>query len=218
MPKAALMWPINEQTEELIAGAKRGDADAAGRLLDKHRDALRRMVDMRMDRKIQQRVDASDIVQEVMIEANRRLNTYLENPVMPFHLWLRQMAKDRLIDAHRRHRGSGKRSVDREQGMVAPAAMDRSTIELAAQLCDPEMTPAAAATMQELQKRFQAAIEQLDDHDREVVLMRHFEQLSNQDVSQALGLSEPAASMRYLRAMRRLRKLLGDPTDEADIS
>ena len=81
------------------------------------------MVEMRLDRRIQQRVDASDIVQEVMIEANRRLRKYLDDPVMPFHLWLRQMAKDRIIDAHRRHRASGKRSVDREQGMVAPAAM-----------------------------------------------------------------------------------------------
>ncbi|MEZ6119837.1 MAG: sigma-70 family RNA polymerase sigma factor [Pirellulaceae bacterium] len=210
------MWPISDQTQELLDGAKQGDAEAAGQLLDRHRDALRRMVDMRMDRRIQQRVDASDIVQEVMIEANRRLGTYLENPVMPFHLWLRQMAKDRLIDAHRRHRGSGKRSVDREQANVAPAAMDRSTLELAAQLCDPEMTPAAAATMQELQKRFQAAIEELDEHDREVVLMRHFEQLSNSDVAQALGLTEPAASMRYLRAMRRLRKLLGGTNEEDD--
>ena len=172
------------------------------------------MVEMRLDRRIQRRVDASDIVQEVMIEANRRLQTYLENPVMPFHLWLRQMAKDRIIDAQRRHRGSVKRSVDREQAMVAPAALDRSTVELAAQLCDPELTPAAAATMQELQRRFQSALDVMDEHDREIVMMRHFEQLSNQDVAQALDLTEPAASMRYLRAIRKLRKMLNEPTDE----
>lgn len=212
------MWPEGDHTQELLNNAKEGDDQAAGQLLDRHRDALRRMVEMRLDRRIQQRVDASDIVQEVMIEANRRLRKYLNDPVMPFHLWLRQMAKDRIIDAHRRHRASGKRSVDREQGMVAPAAMDRSTIELAAQLCDPELTPAAAATMQELQRRFQAAIETMDDHDREIVLMRHFEQLSNQDVAQSLNLSEPAASMRYLRAMRRLRKLLSEPSDEGDFA
>ena len=212
------MWPEGDHTQELLNNAKEGDDHAAGQLLDRHRAALRRMVEMRLDRRIQQRVDASDIVQEVMIEANRRLRKYLDDPVMPFHLWLRQMAKDRIIDAHRRHRASGKRSVDREQGMVAPAAMDRSTIELAAQLCDPELTPAAAATMQELQRRFQAAIETMDDHDREIVLMRHFEQLSNQDVAQSLNLSEPAASMRYLRAMRRLRKLLSEPSDEGDFA
>lgn len=208
------MWPQNEKTQELLAGAREGDEHAADRLFERHRDALRRMIQMRLDRKIQQRVDASDIVQEVMIEANRRLAKYLADPVMPFHLWLRQMARDRIIDAHRRHRTSGKRSVDREQGMVAPAEMDRSTMELAAQLCDQELTPAAAATMQELQRRFKAAIDELDENDREIVIMRHTEQLSNQDVATALGLTQPAASMRYLRAIRRLRELLNVASEE----
>ena len=171
-----MTWPQSEQTQELLDGAKAGDASAAGQLLDRHRDSLRRMIELRLDRRIQQRVDASDIVQEVLIEANRRLHSYLNDPVMPFHLWLRQMARDRIIDAHRRHRASFKRSVDREQAMAAPAALDRSTIELAAQLCDPELTPAAAATMQELQRRFQAALDTMEEHDREIVLMRHFEQ------------------------------------------
>ncbi len=202
------MWPEAEKTRELLEGVRRGDQDAAGRLLQRHRDALRRMIDMRMDRKIRQRVDASDIVQDVMVEANRRLQTYLENPIMPFHLWLRQMAKDRLIDAHRRHRASGKRSVDRERTMAMQASLDRSSVEFVAQLCDPEMTPAAAATMHELQQRFEEALAEMDDPDQEVVVMRHFEQLSNQEVAQALKLSEPAASMRYLRAMRRLRQRL----------
>lgn len=208
-----MTWPKGEHTEELLNGARAGSDDAKGQLLNRHRDALHRMVELRLDRKIQQRVDASDIVQEVMIEANRRLNKYLADPVMPFHLWLRQMAKDRIIDAHRRHRGSVKRSVDREQAMAARAGLDRSTMELAAQLCDPEMTPAAAATMQELQRRFQAALETMDDQDREVVLMRHFEQLSNQEVASTLGLTEPAASMRYLRAIRKLKKMLAEPSD-----
>ena len=212
------MWPRSDQTQHLLDAAQQGDASAAGQLLNRHRDALRRMVEMRLDRRIQQRVDASDIVQEVMIEANRRLRTYLDDPSMPFHLWLRQMARDRIIDAHRRHRASGKRSVDREQAMTAARTLDRSTVELAAQLCDPELTPAAAATMEELQRRFQIAIESMDDHDREIVLMRHFEQLSNQDVARSLGLTEPAASMRYLRAMRRLRKLLAEPSDEGSLS
>jgi len=207
-------WPPSDQTQELMNDARAGNALAAGELLDRHRDALRHMIDLRLDRRIRQRVDASDIVQEVMIEANRRLQTYLSDPSLPFHLWLRQMAKDRIIDAHRRHRGSVKRSVDREQANVAPGGFDHSTMELAAQLCDPELTPAARATMDELQRRFQAALETMDDHDREIVLMRHFEQLSNQDVAHALGLTEPAASMRYLRAIRKLRKLLADASSD----
>jgi len=202
------MWPESEQTERLLDGVRRGDAQAAGSLLERHREALRRMIAMRLDRRIQGRVDASDVVQDVLIDANRRLQMYLDNPTMPFHLWLRHLARDRIIDAHRRHRASARRSVDREQPAVVPARLDHSTVELVAQLRDEQLTPAAAATMRELEQRFALAVEQLEEQDREVVLMRHFEQLSNQEVAQALGLSEPAASMRYLRAMRRLRKLL----------
>lgn len=209
------IWPKSDETHVLLDHARDGDKEAADRLLDRHRNALRRMVDMRMDRKIRQRVDASDVVQEVMFEANRRLKDYLANPIMPFHLWLRQMASDRLIDAHRRHRGSAKRSVDREQPNIARGAMDRSTMELAVQICDDALTPAAAATMHELQERFVEAIDQMSDQDREIVLMRHYEYLSNQEVAQMLGLSEPAASMRYLRAIRRLREMLADPDESS---
>lgn len=203
------MWPETDKTQQLLEGARNGDTSARDALLQRHRDSLRRMIEMRMDRRIQQRVDASDIVQEVLVDANRRLADYLENPKMPFHLWLRHMAKDRLIDAHRRHRVSGKRSVDREQNVNVSFNMDQSSVDLAAQICDPGTTPRAAATMQELHTRFQAAIEELDDQDREVVIMRHFEQLSNADVAAALDLTPAAASMRYLRAIRRLRALLG---------
>lgn len=208
-------WPESDQTADLLAAHREGDPQAAGLALERHRDPLRRMVSLRLDRRIQGRVDASDIVQEVMIEANRRLDAYLQNPSLPFHLWLRQMARDRIVDAHRRHRASEKRSVDREQaGAYSP--LDQSTMDLVAQLSDHQLTPAAAATMRELQRRFEAALEQLDDPDREIVLMRHFEQLSNQDAAKALGLSEPAASMRYLRALRRVRALLNVATDTED--
>ncbi len=209
------MWPVGEKTQELLDGAKGGDDSAVNQLMDRHRDALRRMVQMRLDQKIQRRVDVSDVVQDVLVEANRRLQDYLQNPVMSFHLWLRQIAKDRIIDAHRRHRVSAKRSVDREQPLVAPAGLDRSTMELAAQICDAELTPAAAATQQELARRVEAAITQLNEQDQEIILMRHYEQLTNQEVAQALQLTEPAASMRYLRAVRRLRESLNEPTSQA---
>ena len=207
------MWPDSSQTQELLAGARQGDAAAVNQLLDRHRDSLRRMIELRLDRAVSSRVDASDIVQEVLLEANRRLRDYLNEPRMPFHLWLRQIGQDRLIDAHRRHRQAARRSVDREQSQPA-RPLDQSTLDLMAGICDPELTPAAAATWQELQRRFQAAIEELDQQDREVVLMRHFEQLSNSEVAQTLNLSEPAAGMRYLRAMRRLREKLTGAAEE----
>ena len=126
---------------------------------------------------------------------------------MPFHLWIRQMAKDRLIDAHRRHRQTARRSMDREQPLAGVAG-DRSSIDLLAQIRDRELTPAGAATWEELQRRFEAACQQLDDQDQEIGLMRHFEHMSNSEAAVALDLTPQAASMRYLRAMRRLRKLL----------
>jgi RNA polymerase sigma-70 factor, ECF subfamily len=205
------MWPEVEKTQELLAGAREGDPDAINRLMERHRDALRRIVQLRLDHKIQRRIDVSDVVQEVLAEANRRLQDYLANPGMPYHLWLRQIAQDRIIDAHRRHRASAKRSVDKERGLAIPAADDHSTIELAAQLADRQLTPAAAAAQAELALAAQAAIARLPDQDCEIIIMRHYEQLSNQEIAQALQLTEPAASMRYLRAIRRLKELMLNP-------
>jgi len=204
------MWPQSEPTQELLAGAKQGNADAVNNLMDRHRDSLRRMVQMRLDHKIQRRVDVSDVVQDVLVEANRRLQDYLANPVMPFHLWLRQIAQDRIIDAHRRHRGSARRSVDKEQPLLVAGADDHSTMQLVAQLCDPGMTPGALATQAEMVQAVERAITKLNDQDCEIIIMRHFEQLSNQEIAQALSLTEPAASMRYLRAIKRLRELLNE--------
>ena len=207
------MWPDAALTLDLLKKAGQGDAAAVNGLLENHRDALRRAIEMRLDQRLNRRVDASDVVQEVLIEANRRLPEYLSQPKLPFHLWLRQMAQDRIIDAHRRHNVAARRSLRREQPLIVPALSGHSTMDLAAQLRDRELTPAAAATWHELERRFQAAVEALEEQDREIVVMRHYEQLSNQEVAQALGLSEPAAGMRYLRAMRRLRAML-DETPE----
>jgi len=202
------MWPDQPETQELLRQAKAGAADAVERLLTRHRGPLRRMIDLRLDPALAARLDASDIVQEVLLEAHRRLDDYLRNPVMPFHLWLRHIAKDHVIDAHRRHRQAQRRSLDREQPLVPAARANDSSFDFADQFLDQELTPASAAMREEMQRRLEAAMGDLDEDDREVILMRHAEQLSNQDVAAALGLSEAAASMRYLRAVRRLRAAL----------
>ncbi len=202
------MWPDPLTTQELLDQARQGNAEAVDALLARHREPVRRMIDLRLDPAIVQRLDASDVVQEVLLEASRRLQDYLRKPAMPFHLWLRHIAKDHLIDAHRRHHQAQKRGVDREQPIHRPGWADRSSLELAGQLMDPERTPASEAIQQELQRRLHEALAQLDDADREVILMRHTEQLSNQEVAALLNLSEAAASMRYLRAVRRLRATL----------
>jgi RNA polymerase sigma-70 factor (ECF subfamily) len=202
---------LAQPTVELLDRARAGDGEAVNRLLDRHRSALRRMIDLRMDRVIERRVDASDIVQDVLLEANRRLGDYLANPAMPFRLWLRHMARDRLIDAHRRHRVAASRSLDREVPLVAGDGQG-SGADVMAQVTDRDLTPAAAATWHELERRFAAAVELLDDADRQIVLLRHFEHLSTAEAAEVLGLAKPAVGMRYLRAMRRLRTLLADGT------
>lgn len=209
------MWPEGDQTQDLLKEVDNGDPSAVNRLLDRHRGAVRRMVQMRLDQAVARRVDASDVVQDVLLEASQRLSEYIRSPSMPFHLWLRQLAKDRIIDMHRRHRAAQRRSVDREQNISSFASDDQSAADLTALLRDAELTPAASALRKEMEERFVLALDQLEESEREIVIMRHFEHLGNGEVAEALGLSAPAAGMRYLRAIRRLRELLG--TDEVSV-
>jgi RNA polymerase sigma-70 factor (ECF subfamily) len=127
---------------------------------------------------------------------------------MPFPLWLRHIAKDHVIDAHRRHRKAQRRSLDREQPMVLAGLADQSSEQIVAQLFDQELTPASAAIQEEMRRRLEAAIASLEDNDRELIVMKLYENLSNQEVATFLGLTEAATSMRYLRAVRRLRAVL----------
>ena len=212
------IWPDGEVTAELLNNVRGGQTVAVEELMDRHRDSLRRMIQLRLDQRLMQRMDVSDVIQDVLIEANRRLADYLKNPVIPFHLWIRQIAKDRIIDAHRRHRVSAKRSIDREQPQPGKGPFDQSTIELANQFRDQALTPAAAATQRELASQIESAVQMLRDNDREIILMRHYEQLDNQEIAQSLGLTEPAASMRYLRALKRLREIIeGMPALQKDL-
>jgi RNA polymerase sigma-70 factor (subfamily 1) len=203
------MWPDATETRAMLEKAARHDLSAVDRLLACHREPLRRMIAARLDRSVGQREDASDVVQSVLLEASRRLTDYLQNPALPFPLWIRQIARDRLIDVNRRHRLAARRSVARERPISAHAFIDRSSLDLAMELRDPQATPAADAIRRELVERFHAALEGLGEDDREILLLRHFEHLSNSETARTIGLSEAAAGMRYLRALRRLRTVLG---------
>lgn len=198
------MWPDAQRVQELLDRARAGDGAAADELLAICRGPLHRAVDLRLDPKLAAREDASDVVQKVLIDAHRRFQDYLRDPRMPFTLWLRHIAQDRIIDTHRRHQAAGRRSIDREQH-DAPLANDASSIQLVAQLVDPERTPASAAMQLELQRKLSQVLDELDATDREIILMRYYEQMSNQDIAAALELTEAAASMRHLRALRRLK-------------
>ena len=208
------MWPDPNETRAMLEHAAGEDRSAIDRLLASHREPLRRMIAVRLDRALGRREDASDVVQGVLLEASRRLADYLRHPAMPFQLWLRQLARDQLVDVHRRHRVAGRRSIDRERSLTANEFFDRSSLDLASALRDQGPTPAAEAIRRELVGRFHDALEQLGEDDREIVVMRHFEQLTNSETATALGLSEPAAGMRYLRALRRLRAVLASRPDQ----
>ncbi|RLS53227.1 MAG: sigma-70 family RNA polymerase sigma factor [Planctomycetota bacterium] len=203
------MWPEPFQTNELLQQVTTGRAEAVNQLLDRHRAGLRRMIELRMDRRMARRVDASDVVQDVFLEAHARLAQYLSQPDIPFHLWLRQLAQDRIIDLHRRHHAQ-RRDVDREQSMTAPRFGDQSSLDLAAQIQDDDLTPAAATIRREMEGRFLQALDQLDEDDREIIHLRHTQQLGNQEAADFLGLTPAAAGMRHTRALRKLKEVLRD--------
>jgi RNA polymerase sigma-70 factor, ECF subfamily len=202
------MLSNTQQTEELLQRARQGDRTAVEQLLGQFRESLRRMIALRLDPALTARLDASDVVQDVLVEASRRLDDYLRSSTMPFHLWLRHIAKDHVIDAHRKHRKAQRRSIDREQSLVPRGLAENSSVQMMGQILDQEMTPATAAIRQELEQRLAQAIGKLEEDDREIILMRLYEQLSNQEIAALYDLTEPAAAMRYLRAVRRLQALL----------
>lgn len=197
-------WPNSDETMELVGRVRQGESVAENDLLNRHRDALLRLIDMRLDRRIRSRVDPADVLQDVLMSAHKRLQEYLDNPEVPFFIWLRSLAHDRIIDAHRRHRASAKRSVDRERALSFAATNDKSTVLLSNELAATGHTPGTAATLNEFRAKFESALEELSDTDREVIIMRHYEHLTNQEVALALELTEHAASMRYVRALRKV--------------
>jgi RNA polymerase sigma-70 factor (ECF subfamily) len=198
----------SDATDELIRLAAVGDREAWGSLLAKHRERLCRMVALRMDHRLQGRIDASDVIQEAYIDASRCLADYLQNPVLPFFLWLRFLTGIRLAKLHRHNLGTQMRDAGREISLYCGTMPATSSAALAAQLLGRESRPSEAAIRAELKLRLQDALNRMDPLDREVVALRHFEQLTNAEVAQVLGIKEAAAGKRYIRALERLREIL----------
>ncbi len=202
------MTRTGPDTEELLRRASQGEAQARSVLLERHRRRLRRMVAFRMDPRLAARVDPSDVVQDSLIEADRRLDDYLRDQPLPFYPWLRQIAWDRLIEQHRRHLHASRRSVLREEeGRIGLPGS--SVLELADQLLDQGQGPGEALIREEMRQRVRAALDALSEAEREVLVLRYLEQMSAREVGAVLGLSEATAKKRALRALQRLGDLLG---------
>jgi RNA polymerase sigma-70 factor, ECF subfamily len=207
-PMAESTNPGDVETLGLIDRAVQGDQTAWGELLGRYRDRLKRMVAMRLDRRLQGRVDASDVIQEATLEASRRLAEYVQQPTMPFFLWLRFLTGQRLLEQHRRHLGAQGRDAGREISLYRGAMPETTTAALAAQLLGRHTSPSQAAVRAERKIRLQEALNSLDAFDREILALRHFEQLSNGEAAQVLSLDKSAASKRYARALIRLKDIL----------
>ena len=191
-----------------LGQAADGDEAAWSCLLDEHREHLRRMVQLRMDQRMRGRVDASDVIQEALLAAWSELPGYILNQRAPFGLWLRSIAGNKLLELHRRHLGTEMRDARREISLFRPSPSGALSEALAARLVGSDSRPSRAAVRIENKARLKLALDRLDQTDREVLALRHFEQLSNEESAHLLGIAESAASKRYLRALVRLRSIL----------
>jgi len=196
-------------TEELVRRARKGDSSAANRLVVRHSARLRRMVAVRMDRRLVSRLDPSDVVQETLIEALRLLPDYLRDRPMPFYPWLRQIAWNRLVDLHRRHILSKRRSLDREVRLDLPLD-EPSAYQLVELLLARESAPAARMLREELRYRVRKAIDRLSPEFREVLILRQIEQLSIEEIAAVLAVPQGTVKSRHFRALGQLRELLDE--------
>jgi RNA polymerase sigma-70 factor (ECF subfamily) len=196
------------ETLDLLERARTGDGAALNAIFLRYRERLRRMVDLRLDRRLQARVDASDVIQEAYVEVVSRLDEYLRAPRLPLFLWLRLVVGERLMKLHRYHLGTRLRDAGLEVSLYREALPAASSSALAAQLLGKHTSPTQAVLRAERMLRVQEAINSLDPLDREVLSLRHFEELTCAESAQVLGIQESAAAKRYIRALKRLKDVL----------
>jgi RNA polymerase sigma-70 factor, ECF subfamily len=190
--------------EELLDAARKGDQGALAVLVDRHRDRLERMVRLRMDRRLQSRVDPTDVVQDAYLAVRTKFTQYCADSALPFYLWLRLEVGQKLIDVHRFHLGAKMRDAGQEVSLHQGALPQVTSVSLAEHLLGKLTSASRAAMRAELKLRIEEALNSMDPSDREVLVLRHFEELSNAETAQVLGLKPTAAVNRYVRALKRL--------------
>ncbi len=194
--------PNSDETELLLLDAQAGDERAFDELFARYRAYLTQVVALRLDRRMRSRFDASDVVQEAQLDAFRRFRDFLERRPMPFRLWLRQTTYERMLMLQRQHHAAG-RNVDREVGIP-----DGSGLLLVQQFIASRSAPGQRLEESEMVRFVRQVMERLSEADREILLMRNLEGLTNQEVAEYLQIEPVAASQRYGRALLRLQKLL----------
>ncbi len=198
----------SSETVRLIERSQAGDTQALNELFTRHRERLCRMVEMRLGHRLQARIGASDVIQDAYVDVVGRLEEYLRDPKLPFFLWLRLVVGERLLKLHRHHLGTQRRDAGREVALFRGALPQASSAALAAQLLGKHTSPTQAAVRAERLLRLQEALNTLDPMDREVLALRHFEELTSAEAAQVLEIEEEAAAKRYVRALRRLKKTM----------
>lgn len=198
----------SEEMSCLLQQVAAGDQAVWGALLERQRPRLRRMVELRLDPRLQGRLDASDVIQEAYLTASLQLADYLKQPTIPFYLWLRLVTGQKLVALHRHHLRTKARDAGRQISLDRGAMPAASSAAMASKLIGREPSPSEAAREVEQRRWLQEALNRMAPLDREVVALRHFEQLTNAETAQVLGLDASAASKRYVRALQRLKEIL----------
>jgi RNA polymerase sigma-70 factor (ECF subfamily) len=193
---------------ELLGSAAAGDSAALASLWQRYRPQLRQMIQLRLDRRLRRRVDPSDILQEAYLDLADRLPNYARERPMPIFLWIRLVTAQRLMQVHRSHLGAALRDAGREVSLHSGALRRGGSASLAAQLMGNVTSASQAAARAEQRLRLEQALNAMDAIDREIIALRHFEELSNGEAARVLALSKAAASKRYVRAMMRLQTVL----------
>lgn len=194
----------------LLEQARRGNSESLRKLFDRHRKRLRRMVEMRLDTRLEGRVDPSEVVQKALLMARARLDGYLKAPKLPLFLWLRLVVAKQLTKVHRRFLGAPENAQSQKVSLYRGALPAADPAALAVQLLGMEVAPAPAALYAERMLLLQEALNSLDPIDREVLSLRHFEELTRAETARALGIEPVTAARRYLRALKRLKRQLPD--------
>jgi RNA polymerase sigma-70 factor, ECF subfamily len=203
---------------ELVRRAAGGEEAALVELFSGYRSRLWRMIQLRLDRRIQGRVDPSDVLQDAFVDVAEKLPEYALSSALPFSLWLRMVVGERILRIHRHHLGAAMRDVGREISLHRGAFPEASSASLAAQLLGQITSPSRAALKAEMRLMLHRVLDAMDPIDREVIALRHFEELRNDEVAAVLGLTKAGASKRYVRAMLRLKAAIGEASKLSDMS